>query len=43
VLNNAAPLAVQNIVIRIQANSTNAGQAATHIDYTVLDRLLQRL
>jgi hypothetical protein len=41
-LNNAAPLTVQNIVIRIQANRANAEQAAAHIDVAELNRLLQR-
>ena len=40
VLNNSAPLTVQNIVIRIQANPANAQQAISKIDWAPLSRLL---
>jgi hypothetical protein len=40
-LNNGAPLTVQNIVIRIQANPANARQAAAQIDFAAFNRLLQ--
>jgi hypothetical protein len=42
VLNNAAPLTVQNIVIRIQANPANTRQAVAQIDFAALQRLIQR-
>jgi hypothetical protein len=41
-LDDAAPLTVQNIVIRIQANAANARLAASKIDVASLSRLLRR-